>query len=79
MSDHAVLGRSMHIEPRANGGGKLRRLGPMHLFNGKSARNDVGRVKAWCGASVASADLNILESRRDPQPFAGDLCKRCFL
>lgn len=80
MSGHAVLARIERIEPQPDGGGLLELRGPVHLFDGQLIRNEVGRIKAWCGASVATVDLVTVDDRgRKGGILYADICHRCFL
>lgn len=75
----AVLARVVRIEPQSDGSGKTRYRGPLHLFNGDDFWNHAGRIRAWCGARLATVDLEHVEDRDHPQLLAAALCGRCFL
>lgn len=78
--DFAVLARIARIEPCPDGGGILRYAGTIHIFNGRSLRNQTGRIKAWCGTRAASVDIDVVYGRSgDGSPLWANICHRCFL
>lgn len=79
MRTGVVLARIERIEPRGNGGGKLRYSGPMHLFNGDDYWNHAGAIQAWCGAKAATVDLRHVEDRDPRTALYANICRRCFI
>lgn len=75
----AILARLERIEPQANGGGKLRRRGVVHIFNGDQYRKHSGVIRAWCGAKVSTVDLCVIEDRNGGGGLWADICRRCFM